>query len=176
MIFWILLTFVVIGTIYATFCFVTDEYGLDTTLGKIIATPIALLLCGATGVFLAGIVYVPLGFWADQWSHESDTTSQNLQAIQMGTGTEGLFYLGSGYIRDENVYSFYAKDPDGSYHSERIDADNATIIEDDSVEPHVITHHYDMPWWFGPMDLTETYTIYVPTGSVKPMVNLDLPK
>lgn len=177
MLFWILLAFTIVGTFYVTFAMVWgDELMAETLIGKILCTPMVFIMGGFMIAFIAALVYVPLAFWADKYAEQNRTDTSQLQAIKMGEGIGGRFFLGSGVINEENVYTYYYKNENGNFQSGRIDADSAEIVEDNDETPRIETHHYKMPWWFGPMDMEEEYTIYVPEGSIKPLVDMELPQ
>jgi hypothetical protein len=95
----------------------------------------------------------------------------------MGDNINGHFFLGSGYVSDENVYSFYVKSGNG-YYSDQIYAADAFIVETTD-EPRIevykdYTKSWVLPKWIDTASVH--YVVYVPPGSIKPLVNMDLPK
>lgn len=174
MIFWILLVFGVVATLVGTF-FLVDEM-FDSTVGRIIGAPFVFIGGGFVVGFFLAMVYFPLGFWAGNYAYHDSDTSSDLRAINMGDQTTGRFFLGSGVINGENVYTYFYVNKGGNAQSGRIDADSAEVVESDTEDPRIVTHNWRMPWWYGPFDLGETYTIYVPEGSITSTYNLDLPE
>ena len=172
MIFWILLAICVIVALCCAAGGVDEAFEWYGAIGLGIG---GFVLGGAVSAFVAGLVYVPLAYWADNYAHINGSDSVNLKAIKMGSQTTGNFFLGSGVVDGENVYTYYYVNDNGNYQSGRLDADDAEVVESDTETPRIVTHHWKMPWWYGPMDMTETYTIYVPENSIVSNYNLDLP-
>lgn len=166
MIFW---TIVGLGVLFTIIVTVTSSYDFSDyiiiPIGGVIATAL-VLLC----------TYLPGCWWADQYSEVEYTSTANLEAMQMGEQTRGTAFLGSGYVNETNSYTYFYENENGNLQSGRIDADEAEIVQSDTETPRIETHHWQMPWWWGPMDMVDTYTVYVPEGSIKPLINLDLPK
>jgi hypothetical protein len=145
-----------------------------------IGESLAFAALGATRAALVGslvgaIIYLPI---SDSVTLVQEDHTRDLQAINMGDNLQGHFFLGSGYVNDEQIYSFYVKS-DGGYYPDQVDADKVFIVED-SGTPRIVEHDFYTPDWLNPWhekhERKTTYTIYVPPGSIKPIVNMDLPK
>lgn len=127
------------------------------------------------------VLLVPAGIVG---TTDGDSTTDELQAISLSRDTEGSFFLGTGYIDGVLEYYYYAKNDDGSYRLETVMAENATIIESNSETPSVTEIDLVFTDWIypstGPLSGMRTwdhrYVITVPEGSVKPNINMDLPK
>jgi len=163
-------------------CIGADDLS-DTTPGFILSAFVGFIIIGFFSslivIGLTALAFIP----AERHADTSKDSTEILQAIQMGDGVQGQFFLGSGYISEENVYTYYARNPDGSFQSGRISADSAVVIESATETPRIVTHHYYWSRWIMPHSVNdgldfggETYTVYVPKGSVKPLVDMSLPK
>lgn len=132
-------------------------------------------IAGFGGIFSI-LVVLPISIFVGD-DVDTDPDTFYLQAINMGDTTSGRFFLGSGYIGESNVYSFYVKS-NGGFYASQVDADNTFIIEE-AGEPRLETYRdcvkeWALPRWFD--ECNERYVIHVPPGSIKPMVNMDLPE
>jgi hypothetical protein len=180
MLFWIVGSIaLVIGLIGLVAYVMDDLFGpIEKIAFGFLAIPLGALILAMVGFGTLAISFLPAHRSIDH-SHDS---SCELQAIQMGQGVSGRFYLGSGVINDENVFTYYCKTGENHYQSGRVQADYADVIESDTQTPRLIEHRYYWPWWVMPQWLTDgidmggtSWTIYVPKGSIKPMVDMSLP-
>jgi len=166
MIFWLLVGIAAIAVIWFTVLFMMDEGLIGIFVGFLGA-----VLAG----FLIFVTYIPAGFYFDKYSEHDYSSDWDLKALKMGDQTTGNFFLGSGVIEGENVYTFYYVNENGNYQSGRIDADRTEVVESDTETPHIVKHYWKMPWWWGPMDMENTWTVYVPVGSVVSTYEMSLP-
>lgn len=129
---------------------------------------IAILGAGILGTMAIIAMFMP--------KHVSAVYQTNLQAISTSSGTTGSFFLGTGSIDSTLYYVYYAKSADGSFRMDKIEADSVSIVESGSQEPALIRTCYSPPEWWMKGCHKNTYRIIVPPGSIKPMINMDLPK
>lgn len=144
--------------------------------GKMFAWLFCVPFMTAIGGILSTLMLILVGFiwWVPFDYHPSET--RDLQAIKMNDNLRGSFFLGTGSIDGNPSYIFYYK-TGGGYRTDKVQADNVLIIEDNTT-PRIVKITESLPSWlvFGPLkDWDHSYEIHVPSGSVKPMINMNLP-
>lgn len=171
--------FVIASILMVSFVFsvTTGGYPNVITIPGKIATWILVLPAGTFIVGLLSTLIITLvGFvwWVPMDYRPTET--RDLQAITMNGSVHGSFFLGTGTVDDEQSYIFYYK-TNGGFRTDSVPADNVLIVEDNS-NPRVITITSFFPSWlmYGPFrEWDDSYEIHVPSGSVKPMINMNLP-
>lgn len=152
-----------------------EDMPFESLTGKILFTiigvPTFLFLIGFT---VGTVIGWPVAMIAPTHDRHYDTVE--LHVINMGDGINGRFFLGSGRVDESNVYTYYARMDEG-FRSGRIEADDALVIEDSSETPRIEIYRESFSWWISPVGyLDENYVVYVPEGSIKPMIDMDLPE
>jgi hypothetical protein len=146
-----------------------------SSYADIFAGFMAGLLAGGMVVFAVGST-IATGIMHGNIAYEKNGVQQ-LKALNAGTGIEGSFFIGSGYVNDREVYRFYKQNNDGSFSMDSIDASDAKIFERPGV-PEIVKYK--------PVAASTTitlfsdgtgprYEIYVPPGTVSSDVKLNLP-
>ena len=177
MIFIIAMVIAVVSAFIIIRFFIEDTYmnAIGATLTYLFGIPMVVLVTGIIMFGVTALTFIP----ASTHQVDSKDTSEYLQAIRMDNATGGTFFLGSGVIDEDNVFTYYAKNKNGSFHSGRIYADYADIIESDTERPRIVTHHWYFSRWIIPFGVQDgfdinrySYTVYVPKGSIKPITDL----
>ena len=145
-----------------------------------------ILAVFAFGIFLLVSSSDPFGHYKRV---ESDSTYTEIFSIGLHDNIGGHFALGCGTVETKPVYYYYKRNNKG-YVLDRINADNCTIVETDSIKPSIKHVKYkkegDAGWykravfgkneafWRPCSDKEETaeYIIYIPVGSI--MQNYDI--
>ena len=121
-------------------------------------------------ILLSGIVY---GVFFEPW--KTETTELTLVAMSNVSSINGLFFLGCGSFEGKSFIQ-YAYLPDNNINNRvaisKKYTSNSFIIQDDSIKPILrITRKYKY------MDFDEMVPInefYVPTGSIRPIYDIDV--
>lgn len=128
--------------------------GLMSFVGFLIATvPTAVIMC-----LIAG--FSP---------PTSEVETKELQAISTGSSISGSFFLLSGYLEGELVYTYLEGNPVDGVVYKSIDADDAIIYESSS-NPRIEFHYeiVDSPFAIGgPWKFIDYINVYVPEGSIQ---------
>lgn len=123
------------------------------------------LLAIISNVALAGVV-----------DTQTVVVSNQLSTLQDGSQTTGSFFLGSGYVDGEQVFSYYEK-RGGAFYLDSIDADHAKVVESNETPRVEHTCKKSDNIWFsvftGKCWNNWDYTFYVPKGSVATNYTLD---
>ena len=125
------------------------------------------------------IAFVFVAVMSDKIEHDYKTykSVQYKENLSDNSEISGSFFLGSGTIKDEWVYSFYVK-KGNAFYIKSIKAKNIPIVYSDD-RPRVVTLRTKdetvNPWIFNHIEKKST-TIYVPRGSIKSNFNLDASK
>ncbi|MCW2785220.1 MAG: hypothetical protein JWP74_1737 [Marmoricola sp.] len=181
MIFWILVAITTVTAVYLGVMFIEEmtESAIGRVVSGIFVFPIAFALVGFFAFGGMALTFLP----AKKHPDFSRDTTEVLQALQMGESTNGRIFLGSGVINEQNTFTYYRKNPDGSYQSGRILADYAVIVESNTETPRIVTQHWYWSRWIMPNFVNDglalggkSWVIYVPVGSVRPLINTDLPR
>lgn len=111
---------------------------------------------------------------------------EKVELVTLGSASElqGSFFLASGSVGAEQYYKFYYKTADGGKKFGKIQAESATVYEEDRKDAYMAKageeNRYstnDYLWlipkflWGRPL---WKYTIHVPKGTIKVEYNLDL--
>jgi len=169
----------IVIAVYGTWLFVWDDSPYrGVSFGKVIMTGPVFVFLGVVCLGLSMLTCVATAGIVGH-DYEPGRTIQ-LQAISTDTAVQGSFFLGTGYVDEELVYYYYAENSDGSFYPDSISGSDTTIVET-SEKPRIEVTDVTFPGWIIP-DLdgdfnvyTHKYTVFVPEGSIKPMVNMDLP-
>lgn len=105
-----------------------------------------------------------------------DQYKTHLSALNTGQDVQGRFFLGSGYVNSEPVFSYLIENDRGGYELKQVRADGAVVFEfdaEDNRTPYMETTTYERvnPDWLSPINPINggsgaTYEFYVPAGSV----------
>jgi len=171
----VILLALVSGTML-TYTMVWDDYGLETLLGRILAT--ILLWPTAVGIigFIAGLIFVALP--ANVFDGDREPYgSWELEAINMGEEIQGRFFLGSGYVNGEATYTYYYHS-DGGLRVGEVNADEVLVVQTDEGNPRIEQTAERVPFWIDFTRSEQDYqtTIYVPEGSIAPVIDMELPE
>lgn len=170
-----LLLAVVAATLIVKAMFWDDDYSVESLFGKIMWTvigwPIAVICIG----FVVGLILLPLPAELVDKNIEP-SGSWDLRAISMGKNVQGQFFLGSGYIEGKAAYTYYYRSGDGLRVGD-VWAEDVLVIEDSTQTPRIEENAEVLPWWIVPgYEWDYNYVIYIPEGSIQPMIDMDLPK
>jgi hypothetical protein len=165
MLFWILLTLLIIGMIINSILWIRVGYAINALL-----TDLIVLIIGGMVVVL-----LPM-FLTSAFTPEKTTTSHEyeLRALGAGESASGRFYLGTGYINGERVINYTYSDESNGATFSKVDSapgDDSRIFEDVPVDAQpsvtsrktVYTYPLLVPWSMG---LTRTWDFHVPAGSI----------
>lgn len=103
------------------------------------------------------------------------TETFEIVSLQDGNSLNGHFFLGSGNISDEMVYTFYYKTEAGGFKLKQVKSELTEIMYS-SESPKAIRHYYvDGSWWNNfAIDFYESkWVIEIPEGSIKTNYVLD---
>lgn len=107
-----------------------------------------------------------------------------LVALSSSSDLQGSFFLASGSVGSEQYYKFYYKTADGGKKFGKIQAESATVYEEDRKDAYMAkageeSQHSNWAYvWLIPKfmgkDTHWKYTIHVPKGTIKTEYSLDL--
>lgn len=109
----------------------------------------------------------------------TDKLEYDLVSINDGQTLNGSFILGSGYIGEKLVYTYYRKDKNGGIVRKSISSDLTTIYECDSTEKprvvvNIIPRFANSNWLlFNRYRGWQKYHLFIPKGSIIKEVKLD---
>jgi hypothetical protein len=102
-------------------------------------------------------------------AHHDHYRTVALAALQDGTGSTGVYLLGTGRTHTEAQYTFYWRDDSGALRLETIPADGVKLM-DDATEPHAIqftgcslSHSWVAPCLWSDSRFVE---LHIPTGAL----------
>jgi hypothetical protein len=133
------------------------------------------------GLVVGGILTMVLTVFGSIFHRGDYTETVTHEIVSMGDGDNinGSFFLGSGYVNDRLVYTYYRKSDNGGMVRRSISASLAVIYETDSLQkPKIVVHIVPSDnggFWF-PINFnsgSQKYDIYLPTGSVIREIKLD---
>lgn len=136
-------------------------------------------LTGATVGFLVAMIVGAFAYTGTEF-HPVHRTP--LVSMADGAGVEGHFFLGSGSLDSESVFTWYQTNGDNSYVRKSADAENSTIhyLKDGEKPYYVFSKERGTPGgFFQPWGLNTTsgwgahYDFYVPRGSIIQSYTLD---
>lgn len=145
-----------------------------------------VLLCMLSGMII-GIIYfisIPIiDFNADKY--ESIKYQQEIYALQDNNGTQGRFFLGSGYINNKLQYSIIIKDEHGGKIIQQLDYDKVSLFEDGETYMIAYQNKYtnpivikllgtDLAMVYGVAGNVTRYEIHIPKGSTTTQYSIDL--
>jgi len=180
MIFYIVVGLVFLGWLVICYKLIwRDSFsdGVEKVILPLLFAILAACLAGLLGL----VLLIPAHIVGD---HYKESWRVDLQQISMGSKTQGSFFLGSGYVDGVLTYNYYVKNNDGSFYADSVPAYMVSVVESDET-PHM--QRYTKNWsdkifptnFLGTgWDLTDYdhwYVIYVPKGSIKQNINMDLP-
>jgi len=144
-----------------------------SAIGKFFSSLGVLIFGGLVGFFLSTMVAFGLAFMFTPNFEARDTDSTGLRATTAKDVTEGQFYGGIfasyGYIDGKRVISYVTESDEGAIRLGYVNASDAVLFEDSTTEPRLETHHWVKENWVffpGPFETAETYSLYVPEGTV----------
>lgn len=163
--FWILIGPAIVVA-YVTFKWRRSKYrsaDIYDYLGPTVAFFLSGLIIGALGNGITSIV-MPTKYL---------DTSNQLAAMNDGSGVSGDFFLGSGVLRESPSFTFYSR-TGNAYTLDHVDAEYAEIIETKG-KPEVVWHEcVQQSFWFALVPACGySVTFHVPPGSVKSQFVLD---
>ena len=139
----------------------------------------SLALALFTGILIGGIGAAWAALFTNIFPKEFIFEKEiQLVARQDKFGQDGIFFLGSGKIKQNFYYAFYQKNPDGSISLNLVPAEKAKIFEEDrkdgilEVYKAVIRSEKLRNWCFPPKE--RKYVFRIPKGSIKRDLLLDL--
>lgn len=131
--------------------------------------------------FYAGILITMVGFVVSLVVTDTQITNASpnqldvvdehvtkLRALETGDDVQGSFFLGSGYIDEEPVYTYIEETEDGGFKLSDIDTDSVTVYETNDRKPSIVEQFVrmkDTTW--APHTQRTGVKIYVPVGSVE---------
>lgn len=108
-------------------------------------------------------------------SAETVVTSKGLSALQDGSQTRGSFFLGSGFVDGQQVFSYYEK-RGGAFYLKTTLARDAKVVESDGTPRVEHSCRQTTNIWISVFTKCWNnwdYTFYVPKGSVVTNYTLD---
>lgn len=130
------------------------------------------------GFIWALICLLLLGFIGGYTAKDEvyDRYDIRLAALQTGSQIEGRFFLGSGRIEEEPIFSYLYRQSDGGVKLAWVDADRATVYEDENDSPYleIVQYSYGCnafvtpfcPGADGPDEFATEYNFHIPKDSV----------
>lgn len=90
----------------------------------------------------------------------------SLAALSSGSEVDGSFFLGSGYVDEDRMFTYIIERSDGGYVLRSVEANDSVIyqIDDDNIRVEVFDIYSDPNWSRIPWN-TE-YHFYIPEGSI----------
>jgi hypothetical protein len=168
----ILVCAILLGLIVFWYC--DEDRGFYTFCGLVWGAVIGFLLSLVIGCFV----------YADKEVRQHEPVPMVNVADNMG-GIHGQFFLGSGSIDQQPVYSWYEEVGENNFVQRSVAVDYATIHYTDE-DPHYVyskEYHSSNPdfwqkWILNPNGeeidyFYEHYDFYIPKGSIKPVYELD---
>lgn len=143
------------------------------------ATFIATMALGAVIRAMTPVAAIPVEF-----------DRMKVVALSVSASVEGTFFLGSGSIEGHPYYFFYSETPDGGKKLSKLNAEKATLYEEDRKDAFVakvdlygwdsrgLLWNFFVPksFWLDNKHWNSGYAIHVPKGSIKEEIRLDLPR
>lgn len=174
MIFWIATSIIIIAwVVFIIYCASDDGYGFDG-YGLFIGLFPGALVAGAAWLLFCVILISGGGQAAQPYTVASESKT-SLAALNTGNETSGRFFLGSGYVNSEPVFSYVTVNDNDGFELRQVDADDSVVyeFEDGSDKKPYVTEyvwHNQNPDWVSPLNPFtheySTYEFYVPEGSV----------
>lgn len=178
MIFWVVL---VLGVAASLFLALIAEDGMAFFFG----------LAATAVVLMVGVVMIGGTIWEE--THESKQThSFEIASLQDNFGAEGEihggFFFTTGFIGSYQFYSWYEKQPDGSFEARQVSTRSAPVKvweRPADSPPKVVKHElcadYALPNWLVPFNLTVldgdceavVWELFVPDGTIAHEYKLD---
>lgn len=122
--------------------------------------------------FVAGIVWIASGLLMGAMSggapvYKIETSTTNLRAASNGNDRSGSFFLGSGNVKDEKMFS-YLYEEDGWTRSDQQRARDSFVAEDANSETARLdtVKIYRNYWWVGQSNIETRYEFHIPKNSV----------
>lgn len=129
------------------------------------------------GVVIGLMLAVVLGLFFDE-KKEIHTQTYELESLQDNNSTQGSFFLGSGYINNRMMYTFYKKQGD-TYKLEQINSERA-VIKYTEEPPHIDVYELQPTdsltnkfTGAGTCECDNKYVINIPKGSIQSNYQLD---
>lgn len=177
--------YIIIGVIIAAISFaIYKAQKHSKKAGYFDGFPIAMTALISTMLLLFYFLGCSMSWDSDEGS--STESRQDIDIVAMGNSTSlegkyrGGIFASYGTLNSTQVISYVTKDENGGLHLNKVDADNATVYEQDG-DPHIsivrYTEHVDysfwVPWMVGDRDGGTHTQLYVPKGSVSTEFSLD---
>ena len=143
---------------------------------------------GFVALIIAGIIFgiavcITWGAFREHQPDEGVFTKTNLLAISNSESVEGRFFLGSGYINGQQVFS-YIEDHDEYAVVDQVNAGSTTRIYEDAgtKQPWMTVQEYTQDAWFlwpgwhwGDVWM-DTYEFHIPKDSIVSDYEVDVNK
>lgn len=107
-------------------------------------------------------------------AHAVQQASQELVAIRDKDGFQGRFFLGSGVIKGDQYYFYYARLADGGFKPGKVYAgDGCRVYEQNRKDAMLVTYSWELnkswAWLVGLPTATGgySYDFYVPKGTIR---------
>ncbi len=166
MIFYTLTAIAIIAVLLATTLAVREE--------GIVSGIVTFIVSGVMAAFMWVLVCViVLGSMASAFGTPKESNRYDIQLAALSTGNDldGRFFLGSGYIDSDQVFS-YVYEENGAYRLTSVSADQSYVYEQNDKAPYleVIQYTCDPNPWVSPWCILtgtpDQYLFFVPEGSV----------
>lgn len=151
-----------------------DRIMRPDTLGGYFFSGMLYLFCMAcAGGLCLGISY---GIGQAFTSSPVEGQHQHLAVIRDKDGVEGRFFLGSGYIENQQYYFYYQNLPDGGLRPGKVVADQGvTVYQEDRKDAELVIFNWKInyPAWAwlvclpAPEGTGKSFEFHVPKGTVK---------
>ena len=115
---------------------------------------------------VACILFLP-GIYMGLLPYQHTTETVQIYSLNSEWSISGMFYLGSGTRDQSPQYTYYVKNPDGSYTLEWCPVKGSNLFMDTNSNPFVIKHiiYKDYIWGKG-NEIVENAEFHVPNNTI----------
>jgi hypothetical protein len=155
----------------------SEEGRYETTLSRVLHMAWRATWVFVVGVFITLVITLlvvgAIIRGAISGRHDTERSeTYDLRALGTSSNVEGEYsggiFLSYGYIKEKRVLNYIRVEPNGAFVLRTIDAEDAYIFETDDPPKavHTTEYGYDPTWFDGYVSGAETWSFYVPKGSV----------
>lgn len=167
-----MLFYILLAVIVVTVLSITIYYWVDS--GDFVDCIAFFFVVGFIGtIIFASLGGVVFGTIATDNSTIVTTsrTDTPLTALNTGSEVSGRFFLGSGRIDSDSVFSYIYETPEGGYRLDSVYVDQATVYADEETNPYMTTITWERKpdtFWapFTLYGVSDTYEFHIPQGSI----------
>lgn len=162
---------------------VAAKYALDESEslpGVIIRGIIAAPICSAVGILAGGVVAFVVGIFSLLLpANETIISETPIYSLVDKSGTYGRFVLGTGAV-DSDLHIYYIAETEAGKEIEKVECDNAVIVENDAVQPNEKVVGKRLKWKWAELFVLDENVFFdktiltVPVGTTTTEYNVDL--